>query len=285
MENIPLQSQDILAEEESVLESLLSDADSQSSHLEVEELLLYNLPGLCFPVFEMAHFVITALTLRLEFGKQRARESPLASCFSTLVSCLAGSLMTNMLLGLPPADVFKSDWKVLSITVVWVSVHFSPQDCIFKLVNQPVVFSLLWSIKELERMRKIVTGVALVQAKYPASLFLSVLAGVLRGNGTTIIRPAVRLVSGVLRLDNELTQPGLSTKMCLLAALAWVWTGSSSCVLFSTATAIFLLVRLHNILRLSEVLSNVTRSLSLNSINKNQELQSETEDLSDKKDS
>ena len=73
--------------------------------------------------------------------------------------------------------------------------------------------------------------------------------------------------------------------MCLLAALAWVWTGSSSCVLFSTATAIFLLVRLHNILRLSEVLSNVTRSLGLNSINKNQELQSETEDLSDKKDS
>ena len=52
---------------------MLSDADSQSSHLEVEELLLYNLPGLCFPIFEMAHFVITALTLRLEFGKQRAR--------------------------------------------------------------------------------------------------------------------------------------------------------------------------------------------------------------------
>ena len=62
-------------------------------------------------------------------------------------------------------------------------------------------------------MRKIATGVALVQAKYPASLFLSVLAGVLRGNGTTIIRPAVRLVSGFLRLDNELTQPGLSTKV------------------------------------------------------------------------
>ena len=81
------------------------------------------------------------------------------------------------------------------------------------MVKHPVVFSLLWSIKEVERMRKIVTGVAMVQDKYPASVFLSTLAGVLRGNGTTIIRPVVRLLSGVVRLDNELTSPGLSTKV------------------------------------------------------------------------
>ena len=142
-------------------------------------------------------------------------------------------------------------------------------------------------------MRKIVTGVAMVQDKYPASVFLSTLAGVLRGNGTTIIRPVVRLLSGVVRLDNELTSPGLSTKviffkqtvstsqhfqLCLLAALAWVWTGSSS--VYTAATTIFLLVRLHHIL------GNVSQSPGLdNSINNNQELITETEDLSDKKES
>ena len=77
------------------------------------------------------------------------------------------------------------------------------------------MFSLLWSVKEVERMRKIVTGVTMVQDKYPDSVFLSALAGVLRGNGTTIIRPVVRLMSGVVRLDNELTSPGLSTKVTL----------------------------------------------------------------------
>ena len=127
-------------------------------------------------------------------------------------------------------------------------------------------------------MRKIVTGVGMVQDKYPTSVFLSTLAGVLRGNGTTIIRPVVRLLSGVVRLDNELTSPGLSTKLCLLAALAWVWRGSSS--VYMAATTIFLLVRLHHIL------SNLTQSPGLdNSINNNQELRTETEDLSDKKES
>ena len=77
------------------------------------------------------------------------------------------------------------------------------------------MFGLLWSVKEVERMRKIVRGVAMVQAKYPGSVFLSLLTGVLRGNGTSLIRPAVRLMSGLAGLDNELTKPGLSTKVIL----------------------------------------------------------------------
>ena len=137
-----------------------------------------------------------------------------------LISCLAGSLMSNILLGFPPADAFRSDWKVASIVIVWGSVYFSPQDCIFKFVNQPLVFSLLWSIKEVERMRKIVKGVALAQDKYPGSVFLSALTGVVRGNGTTIIRPLVRLLSGVAGLDNELTNPGPSTKVNFFLTVA-----------------------------------------------------------------
>lgn len=265
-------------------ESVLSDAGSHSQSppgLGVEEMVLYNLPGLCFPVFELSHYFITAITLRLEFGEQSARQSPLASCFSMLISCLAGSLMSNMLLGFPPADSFLSDWKVASILMVWVSVYFSPQDFIFNFVNQPLVYCLLWSIKEVERMRKIVSGVAMVQDKYPASLFLAALAGVLRGNGTTIIRPVVRLVSGVARLDNELTHPGVSTKLCLVAALAWILTMDTTMAssVYTTATTIFLLVRLQNLL------SKETQSPGLNSINNNRQLHKETADLSEKKDS
>ena len=65
--------------------------------------------------------------------------------------------------------------------------------------------------------------------------------------------------------------------MCLLAALAWIWSGDTS--VYTTATALFLLARLHNIL------SSGTQRPVLGSINNNQDLTSETEDLSDKKDS
>ena len=57
-------------------ESVLSDAGSLSQSppgLGVEEMVLYNLPGLCFPVFELSHYFITAITLRQELGKDQAR--------------------------------------------------------------------------------------------------------------------------------------------------------------------------------------------------------------------
>ena len=62
-----------------MLDSLLSSeagSDSQSPTAScpgLEEMVLYNLPGLCFPLFELSHYFITAITLRLELGKDRAR--------------------------------------------------------------------------------------------------------------------------------------------------------------------------------------------------------------------
>ena len=59
--------------------------------------------------------------------------------------------------------------------------------------------------------------------------------------------------------------------------MAWIWTADTTVAstVYTTATTIFLLVRLQIILS----------SLNLNSINNNQQLQTETEDLTDKKDS
>ena len=89
----------------------------------------------------------------------------------------------------------------------------------YRFVRQQQVLSLLWAAKEVDRMRKIVTGVAMVEEKYPDSVFLAIVVGVLKGNGTTIIRPLVRAMCGVPGLNNELLSPGLSTKVILLEPL------------------------------------------------------------------
>ena len=195
-----------------------------------EMTVLYSLPAMLFPVFEVTHYTITALSLRQELGRQFSVQSPLASCLSMVISCTAGSLMSRLLLGLPPGSALENDWTMLMMVTVWASLNFSPgvtsvidlvglslstvcQDVVYKLVRQQQVYSLLWSIKEVHRMRKIVAGVDQVEEKYPGSLILSTVVGVLRGNGTTIIRPVVRMMCGVNNLDNELLQPGLSTKV------------------------------------------------------------------------
>ena len=66
-----------------------------------------------------------------------------------------------------------------------------------------------------------------------------------------------------------------------MAALAWLCTVNTTMAssVYTTATTIFLLVRLQNLL------SKETQSPGLNSINNNRQLHKETADLSEKKDS
>ena len=96
-------------------------------YMKVAQLFLYNLPLVCFPLFEISHYFITALSLRLEFGSRLSRQSPLASSTSLVISCLAGSLMSSLVLGSPLASVLKNDWTILTILSVWASIHFSPK--------------------------------------------------------------------------------------------------------------------------------------------------------------
>ena len=83
----------------------------------------------------------------------------------------------------------------------------------YNVVRQRHVYTVLWCIKEVDRMRKIAVGVSLVGEVYPGSVILRVVVGVMRGNGTTIIRPLVRLICGEYKPDNELLAPGRSTQV------------------------------------------------------------------------
>jgi len=100
--------------QQELLEDTLLDDEviMESSEMEynqiLEHIMLYQLPFLCYPMFELAHFLITTAKIRSEFGLEVSRSSPLSSLLSVVISCVAGSLLTKMLLGLPVADAFKN---------------------------------------------------------------------------------------------------------------------------------------------------------------------------------
>ena len=58
------------------------------------------------------------------------RTRPLASLASVLLSCVAGSILTNLLLGIPVAAAFKSETYLLMIIASWAGVFFCPQVCV-----------------------------------------------------------------------------------------------------------------------------------------------------------
>ena len=55
------------------------------------------------------------------------RNRPLASLISVILSCVAGSILTNLLLGIPVAAAFKSETFLLMIIAVWAGVFYCPQ--------------------------------------------------------------------------------------------------------------------------------------------------------------
>ena len=58
------------------------------------------------------------------------RTRPLSSLASVLISCVAGSILTNLLLGIPVAAAFKSETYLLMIIASWAGVFFCPQVCV-----------------------------------------------------------------------------------------------------------------------------------------------------------
>jgi len=274
-------------------EDLLSRMEASSLTANIP---LYQAPFSLYPVFEMIHFLITAAKIRTDYGQEFAWTRPLASLASVLISCVAGSILTNLLLGIPVAAAFKSETYLLMIIASWAGVFFCPQDIIFKLVQARPVYCLLWCCKEVDRMKKIVVGVDQAAGLHPDNVMVTALCGVLRGAGTSIIRPLVTTMMASSEVtaasSSELTSPSLVTKLCWLAALTWVTVircppdQLPATGLYNAWVMIFLAVRLEALLGLSDMFGGNSEDGKAKNNNEEQKLKEETineEELEEKK--
>ena len=82
-----------------------------------------------------------------------------------VVSCVAGSILTNLVLGLPLASAFKSEANLVLMTLVWLAVFHCPGDLVHPLVTHPALLPLLWSVKEQSCMRCL-TMIRMKSTKY-----------------------------------------------------------------------------------------------------------------------
>jgi len=221
-----------------------------------DEPLLFLLPTLWYPLFDIAHFICAAINLRTEHGPLHARQHPLASCTAMIISSFAGSFLTSLALGQPAVSPLQREDKVLLAVLVWLAFFFSPKDIVHRLVRNKVVYLVVCGMKEMYRVRKIVRGISLAQSHYPSSILIPVLIGVLKGNGSGFIRPLTLLVCGVWRPgQSELLVPSLTTKWCAAAAIAWI-SGKvlQTELLYNTLLVITVTIKLVQVVRIRNTL-------------------------------
>ena len=172
------------------------------------------------------------------------------------------------------------------ILIVWLAIFYCPnvsidleftgmithsiiQDVVYNLLNKTHVSTLLWSLKEVDRMKKIVIGVGVAGDMYPGNVLLTSLCGVLRGCGTSILKPVAGYFcsSSSGSSSSELTSPGTMTKLSWVASIGWVCVhhlpgpgvNGDMCIgLYNICTTVFLVYRLECLVNLSSIITNIS---------------------------
>ncbi|XP_013398595.1 trimeric intracellular cation channel type 1B.1 isoform X2 [Lingula anatina] len=180
-----------------------------------------------WPYFDVCHYILMALAVREDSpqtGSQAfSRKHPLSCWVSTMLMCFGGSILANLMLGEPCIVAFKRHDMVLTATVVWYLINYSPMDICYKTMRLLPLRVVAFLAVEIRRAKQVHDGVAITAKLHPNAYLLMIIIAVSRGSGSYVIKNFERLVRGLwIPTTNELLQPSFTTKACIAAALIFV---------------------------------------------------------------
>ncbi|XP_067677956.1 trimeric intracellular cation channel type 1B.1-like [Haliotis asinina] len=181
-----------------------------------------------YPYFDIAHYVLMCCSVREDMpqvtGPQAfSRKHPLSCWFSCMLICFAGSFIANLLLGEPCLTPFKDHKSLITATVVWYLIFYSPFDIVYKIVKFLPFKIVLAMLKETQRAHKVYHGVIHTAKLYPNAYVIIVMIGTIKGAGSGMMKNVDRLVRGIwVPTTNELLQPTFYTKASAVASLVFL---------------------------------------------------------------
>ena len=185
-------------------------------------------------MLDLSHMILCCVQVRYDSPDAGySRQFPLATFMASLITCLAGGILSNLLLGLPLLNDLNNGTLFLSMLMVsWYLVFYSPFDVFYRLCTSNLALKLPLSIcKELGRARKISKGIALAHSMYPGCLPVMLIIGTVKGCGSSFMRPFALLIQGCSLFErdvNEFTKPSFPTKAgflsCCLLSFAFTRT-------------------------------------------------------------
>jgi len=187
-----------------------------------------------YPYFDVCHYTLMCISVREDVPPPQqgsstptqpfSRRHPISSWLSSMLICFAGGIIANMLMGEPPIAAFKDHQSILTATVCWYLVNYSPFDIIYKLAKFLPVYLAMGILKETQRAHKVYHGVLVAAKLYPSSYLVIVIIGTIKGAGSGIMKSFDRLVRGIWTPGkNEVLQPSFyATKASVVAAIVFL---------------------------------------------------------------
>ncbi|XP_050402961.1 trimeric intracellular cation channel type 1B.1 isoform X1 [Patella vulgata] len=182
-----------------------------------------------YPYFDIAHYLLMCISVRDDMPQAQPnqqpfwRKHPLSTWISSMLICFAGSLIANLLLGEPIITPFKDHRSILTFTIVWYLVYYSPFDLVYKVTKFLPVKIVISMLKECQRAHKVYHGVYHTAKIYPNSLLVIVIIGTVKGSGGGLMKNFERLIRGLwIPGTNEILQPSYTTKASFVAATVFL---------------------------------------------------------------
>lgn len=187
-----------------------------------------------YPYFDIANYILMCMMVREDdrpplssdpHHKPAAlsRRHPLASYVSSMLMCFASVILVNFILGEPLIAPFSNHRDMLTASAVWYAINYSPFDIIYKLFKFTPFKVIIYCLKEVQRAHKVHHGIHLASHIYPGAYVVICVVGILKGAGYYYMRITERLVRGTwIPTSNEILQPTLATKACLVASILFI---------------------------------------------------------------
>ncbi|XP_056110618.1 trimeric intracellular cation channel type B isoform X2 [Rhinichthys klamathensis goyatoka] len=211
-----------------------------------------------FPYFDMAHYIISVMSLREQPGVLAVSQlSPLACWFSSMLYCFGGAVLSALMMADAPVAPLSNTTNLLIASLMWYLVFYCPLDAVYSLASVWPVRLVLTGMKEVTRTWKVVGGVTQAGRKYKDGLFVMIAVGWAKGAGGGLISNFEQLVRGVWKPEtNELLKMSYPTKVTLLGS-----------VLFSLQQCRFLPMQTHHLIFIYTlfIVSNKMRMMMIGS--------------------
>ncbi|XP_056110616.1 trimeric intracellular cation channel type B isoform X1 [Rhinichthys klamathensis goyatoka] len=221
-----------------------------------------------FPYFDMAHYIISVMSLREQPGVSLSvsrgtgvlavsQLSPLACWFSSMLYCFGGAVLSALMMADAPVAPLSNTTNLLIASLMWYLVFYCPLDAVYSLASVWPVRLVLTGMKEVTRTWKVVGGVTQAGRKYKDGLFVMIAVGWAKGAGGGLISNFEQLVRGVWKPEtNELLKMSYPTKVTLLGS-----------VLFSLQQCRFLPMQTHHLIFIYTlfIVSNKMRMMMIGS--------------------
>ncbi|XP_071752872.1 trimeric intracellular cation channel type B [Centroberyx gerrardi] len=180
---------------------------------------LANLP--MFPYFDMAHYVVSVMSLREQPGAlEVSRRSPFACWFSSMLFCFGGAVLSGIMMAEPPVAPLSNSTNVLLASLVWYLVFYCPQDLVYCCAALLPLRLVLSGMKEVTRTWKVLGGVTQAHGKYKDSLLVMIAIGWAKGAGGGLMSNFEQLVRGIWKPEtNELLKMSYPTKITLVGSV------------------------------------------------------------------